>query len=373
MTERIWVLLGKKLSNDASSAELEEFVQLLSNNPEAAYEIGYITDWWNIDGVIVRDPAQLYRHLQRLEEAGHTLTALNKNTEPFKTVIKIQREGWFSRKNWMIGIAVVLVAAVSGLIWVQNKPTPESLPSTQVKNEVVTRTGSRYKLALPDGSEVWVNSSSHLTYDRHFGKNNRNVHLNGEAYFMVKKNEDLPFVIHTKRMNVTVTGTTFNVRAYEDEPLSETALIEGRVEIQLAGKPDKTYVLKPNDKLVVSDSLSFQPKRNATKSEQTIPLAIKTSAPIVTLQKLTISNLDSLVAETAWLYSTLAFNDESFKEVALKMEKWYGINIAFQNEPLQKIRFTGRFTTETIQEALEAMQFTARFKFRKVDNNIIIY
>jgi ferric-dicitrate binding protein FerR (iron transport regulator) len=94
---------------------------------------------------------------------------------------------------------------------------------------------------------------------------------------------------------------------------------------------------------------------------------------IPAIKDITYDLRDSMVLETSWLYNTLAFRDESFLELANKMEKWYGIEITFESKRLENIRFTGRFTTETIQEALEALQFTADFQFKKDQNSITIY
>jgi ferric-dicitrate binding protein FerR (iron transport regulator) len=106
---------------------------------------------------------------------------------------------------------------------------------------------------------------------------------------------------------------------------------------------------------------------------------IKERAPMgksheqVLLGEVNYTATDSLLVETAWLYSTLAFSNESFAEVAQKMEKWYGVEIVFESSVLEKIRFSGTFTKESVNEALEALQYTATFKFRRNGDRIIIY
>jgi ferric-dicitrate binding protein FerR (iron transport regulator) len=99
---------------------------------------------------------------------------------------------------------------------------------------------------------------------------------------------------------------------------------------------------------------------------------IAKTVELPTLKNLVYNAIDSIPVETAWVNNKLAFTDESFREVADKMERWYGLEIVFASPELESIRFTGRFENESVSDALEAMQYTARFKFQLSSNTIII-
>src|SRR2546423_14261851 len=103
--------------------------------------------------------------------------------------------------------------------------------------------GSRSKLVLPDGSTVWLNAGSKLTYNKDFGNNIREVSLVGEAFFDVMHIPDVPFVIETPTAVVKVLGTSFNVKAYPNETTTETSVIRGRVEISPRQRPGEKFVL----------------------------------------------------------------------------------------------------------------------------------
>ena len=98
-------------------------------------------------------------------------------------------------------------------------------------NTIETPKGGKYQIVLPDGSKVWLNSVSSLHFPATFSGKIRNVELTGEAYFDIAKNPDMPFVVKTKDMNIQVTGTQFNVMAYQDENISATTLVEGSVNV----------------------------------------------------------------------------------------------------------------------------------------------
>ncbi|HSK11813.1 MAG TPA: FecR domain-containing protein [Phnomibacter sp.] len=335
--------------------------------------------YWRAGGLrTTTDPQVFERHIERLQAAGHVFGSFRPAIAPVQKIsgssdAKVATLRGPKRSfKWIA--AAVLLGVVSTLLWFTRSEHSSSGAfagkPTDVINEVQTRPGSRSKIVLPDGSQVWVNASSRLTYDQRFGRSHRNIQLDGEAYFMVEKNKDIPFVIQTKNVKIRVTGTIFNVRAYDNEERTETALVEGSVEVQVKTSPEKIYRLKPSQKLVINHPLEEPDAENISKSS--LPPG-KNDQATIELGALNYTPADSLLVETAWLYSTLAFNNESFAEVAQKMEKWYGVEIVFESSKLEKIRFSGTFTKESVKEALEALQYTANFKFRRNEDRIIIY
>jgi ferric-dicitrate binding protein FerR (iron transport regulator) len=266
-----------------------------------------------------------------------------------------------SKRKWLFSALILFIAIALGtaiVIGSNTKEVPNRSTAKQTE-EIYARPGTRTKLVLPDSSVVWLNAGSKLTYAKPFGIGNRVVTLSGEAFFDVAKNEK-PFIIHTSGAQIKVLGTVFNVRNYPNEKKIETSLISGRVEITVDRSPEKKYVLKPNEKLTLNTDENIA--RN-TKKNTTIPLAILS----------TLHYIDSsTIAETSWVENKLVFADESFADIAKKMERWYGITIHYKNEKIQLERFTGVFEKETVWQALEAMQIITPFKFSIKNNEITI-
>src|SRR4030095_9403678 len=141
--------------------------------------------------------------------------------------------------------------AIGGIYFFSKEKTPEVVAS-EAMSSVATKNGNRTKIVLPDGSQVWLNAGSNLDYNNlNFNKDVREVSLNGEAYFDVAKNAGKPFIIHTKKMDIKVLGTTFNVRSYSDEKITEAALIKGSIEVTLKDRKDQKIILKPNEKIII--------------------------------------------------------------------------------------------------------------------------
>jgi ferric-dicitrate binding protein FerR (iron transport regulator) len=149
------------------------------------------------------------------------------------------------------------------------------------------------------------------------------------------------------------------VKAYPGEKTTETSLIRGRVEVTLDKRPGEPIVLKPNEKLIVSND-ETQRRSEVQKKE-----------PKVVIDELTRLN-DTTIIETSWVHNELIFQDEAFSEVAHQMERWYGFNIEFKDERVANERLSGTFTTETIQDALNALQYSTRFHYSVKGNMITI-
>ncbi len=136
-------------------------------------------------------------------------------------------------------------------------------------NEISTRPGSKSKVELPDGSVVWLNAGSTLTYDKDFGKENRAVTLIGEGFFDVTKNKEKPFIISTESISIKVLGTVFNVKAYKEDKQTETSLIHGSIEVTIKNRPNDKIILSPSEKLIVENSiLKNVQKENENNSDK---------------------------------------------------------------------------------------------------------
>jgi ferric-dicitrate binding protein FerR (iron transport regulator) len=171
-------------------------------------------------------------------------------------------------------------------------------------------------------------------------------------------------MVQSRQVRIRVLGTAFNVKAYPGDPEVETSLIRGSVEVTLKDRPDDVYILRPHEKLVVSNG--------AVQSEGDPYSQADLRTPMVSLRKITVTDSGKLIHETAWVDNKLVFRSEAFRTLASRMERHFGVHIHFDNPERQSLNFTGIFTTETIGQALEAMRLVHPFEYSMDHENVFI-
>lgn len=353
-----WYLFSKKLTGEASPEELLELDTLLKQNPGWVYQADHIQSFWkqNLKQKPYESELAFELHLNYLKENGIIFPELETPYAP-----EPEEKPKSNRGRWVVSVLALLVFLTGAYVWKHRTVSTTVLPKEEKGyGEVSTRAGSKTRLVLPDSTIVWLNAGSKLTYSENFGITNRNTTLSGEAFFDVRKST-IPFIIHTKSIQIKVLGTEFNVKSYPNEKTTETSLIRGRVEITLDKRPGEPFILKPNEKLIVNTEPE---KVKAKQSEKKEPIAV--------LGSLTHAE-DNSVVETSWVDNKLIFQDESFADVAKKMERWYDVHIAFKDESVANDRLYGSFTTETITEALDALKIGFKFNYKIEGKNITIY
>jgi len=364
--DRFWILIARKLSGESSTEEVRELEELLRLHPELHFSVEIITNLWNQKAKKNEKQLEdLYAsHVERMQNIGIPL-----QHEENKDEAELPYLLHGSRKNLHVlklAIAASIIIILTAGTFIFFKTRRSSLPSdNDAVLAVSTKYGSRTNIQLPDGSKVWLNSGSKITYDKQFGKEIREVVLSGEAFFDVVKDPAKPFIIHTASMDIKVLGTQFNVKSYANDKQAEASLIHGSIEVMLKKRGFQKIVLKPNEKIVVMNE-------RLMKDTSSIIRGNNLAEPIIAVQKLNYQTADSSVIETSWLNNQLIFRDESFEEIAVSMERWYGISIRFQDTSYRSMRFTGIITSETIEQALEALQITTSFHFTIRNNTIII-
>jgi transmembrane sensor len=369
LDNRTWLLIGRKMAHEASPQELQELESILRSNPELHFSLQTLSDLWK--NATVEDTEELeeaYKQLlSRMNALGAAAPGMNDDElSENPTLLTYQKKNVFKNRG-LLAISISVLAAI--FVWMLTTFRYSSLPvkKHETLSEISTRYGSKTtNIVLPDGSRVWLNAGSKITYDKDFGEATRDVKLVGEAYFDVIHNSLKPFIIHTRVMDIKVLGTEFNVKSYPDEKTTETSLIRGSIEVTFNDRRAEKIVLKPNQKLVVSNENPpdpvFVPKK----------LRLKKDTPIINLSHLNYFSLDSTILETSWVNNRLVFEDESFAEISTRMSRWYGLDFYFDDEETKNLRFTGNFKNETINEALKAMQITADFKFSINDKKVNI-
>jgi|SRR6185312_14457032 len=373
--EYTWQLVARMLAGEATRQELKELEHLLRSNPDLHYPLQIVTGLWRQSGPEEQKKAEeaFSKHLDRMAalQIGYETNAPSLAGE-------LAHARTRRRRRLFAGVGVgsaAAIALIAGLSLYRPNPGNQMVKSTAPKqpqqlSEVTTREGSRTNLYLPDGTRVWLNAASRITYAKDFGgAGGREVTLSGEAFFDVTHNPARPFVIHTTRVDIKVLGTSFNVKSYPTEKTTETVLVHGSIEVDIHNKANKTVILKPNEKLVVDndENANVLPRtvvRHGGSLIQHLP---------VTILKPNYEPTTGAMIETSWVDNKLIFQDEPFDELARQMERWYGVSIRFARPELEQLQFTGSFQQETIRQALDALKLTATFNYNLSGNQITIY
>ena len=209
-------------------------------------------------------------------------------------------------------------------------------------SEIEAENGQISKVKLPDGSMVWLNSGSKISYNNMFAANNRDVILEGEAYFEVQTNEDLSFVVNSGERQVKVHGTKFNVEAYPGSENSDGVLESGKVQLLSPKVASFQYFLSPGEKA------SF------VKSNH----------------QLNISEVNT-GKYTSWKDGILNIYNQPLAEVVKRLEKRYNQEFEFAEE-LKDFPFTFTIKSEPLDEIIQIMEKIAPIK-TKQENDVIVF
>ena len=354
--ERFWTLVSLKLNDEAGPEELAELEKLLILHPERGMQVQVLQSLWK-SAAPAAGRQSFDRHMQRL--SNHLSEPVLQfedeavEAEPAVTTSPVRKIVY-----WISGIAACFLL---GFLIFLNKPEA-TRNGAVAKNAVTTKRGSKSNIELPDGTQVWLNSDSKITYNERFQGEVREVSLSGEAFFDVVRDESRPFIIHTNTLDIRVLGTSFNVRSYENEKVTETSLIQGSLEVTLRCRPDKKIILKPSEKLIVQND-EAKKTESAAKSGS--------SKQLLTLAHVNFEKKDSSVIETLWVKNKLAFDGEAFEDIALKIERWFDVKVVINDEELKTTPFSAVFDGESLQEVLEALRISGDFRYtidRKVVN-----
>lgn len=209
-------------------------------------------------------------------------------------------------------------------------------------NTIETPKGGMWQVKLPDGSSVWLNAASSLTYPIAFSNGKKRiVELKGEAYFEVAKDKLHPFVVKTARQEVEVLGTSFNINSYLDEPTVKTTLLEGNVRVTADGLPAK--VLVPDEQAVLSNN------------------------------EISILKVDA--AESIdWKNGYFMFNNEKQESIMKKIARWYNVKIEYANPSAKEVTYYGSISRfEKVSQVLRKFEQTGEVKFEIDKDKITVY
>jgi len=313
MTERVINIANRFLAEqDCTSHELSALKKWLSD-PESHLEVeGWLLEHWasslEIDSTTLIET--VFRQIEEYEDVHQMESRFS-----IKRILKIYQR-----------IAAFLLIPIVGfgiLFWAS-----QFNQSAGLYTETIAPRGQKSQIVLVDGTKVWLNSDTKIKYPGTFSKNQRDVYLEGEAFFEVSKNPHQPFVVHTTGISVKVLGTKFNVKAYPDEDNVETSLFEGKISLLMTNPWSKEMAVKevrPGQSLLYS-------KADRELTENRFPEE----------------------EITGWKKNQLIFRDDTFSNLVKKVERWYDVKVVYNEKLFNDRRLTVElYEGERLERLLE--------------------
>ncbi|MDN5211243.1 FecR domain-containing protein [Fulvivirgaceae bacterium BMA12] len=249
----------------------------------------------------------------------------------------------------LAGVFLILMVTLAVYFYLREDPAVVEEAAVRFVTKENPR-GQKSQISLPDGTVLWLNSESSITYPEKFKHGQRLVTLKGEAFFEVAKEQKRPFVVQINDLDVVALGTSFNIRAFPENQNVAVSLVTGRV------------LIKEN---ISSTGI------NAPHFEDLI--LIPGEKILYDLQDFSIEkSYYDLKTDIAWKNGTIYFDNASYQEVKAKLERWFNVEFKLKNKSDKKWNYSGEFTGESLDRILARIGFVEGFEFEKKDNEIII-
>jgi ferric-dicitrate binding protein FerR (iron transport regulator) len=345
-------LMAKKMDGSAGEEELAELEVFLKQYP-GYKKIEQVTD--ALTGTLKNDNSVLPETAinNKLDELWVKIKS-SENTETEILPADVKPFSW----RWIGAAAAVAVLALFGFLF-YNRQAKQELTAAVTKR-IDVPFGKMMQVTLSDGTKVKLNAGSHFSYPSVFQAGQREVNLEGEGFFEVTKNPKKPFLVHTAGFTVKVLGTVFNVKAYRNDKTTETTLLKGKVQVELADDPEKKIILSPHEKLTINNPVNSAANQPAKAAVAKIKYEVAT---------LPVLNNDAY-AENAWIDHKIMFANNDFEDVARQMERKYNVRIIFADEALKKEQISGVLENEDLDTALNFLRQIVPLQ-SKIDGNTV--
>lgn len=318
------LLFDKFLQKQASPEEVQTLIQWLKS--EGSFQ-NWIDEEWDAAASVMDTALQQKLLGQIKDKIGRE--------RKIQLLVKKQHHKLY---QWTARIAsVIILLLLTGISVYQYAKHQSVMPDMVVSVEK----GQKASVVLPDGSKVWVNSDSKLSYGSRFNQEERVLTLEGEAYFEVTPDKERPFIVKTNELSVRALGTSFNVKAYGEDNDVSTVLMTGRVEV--TSNLDR-FILNPNEKIVFDRQTGRMNK----------------------------SSVEDTGHYINWKHHILTFNGETFENIAHTLERNYNTRIVFESEALKKYRFTGTLGNTSLESILQILSLTSPLSYEVRDSVIIL-
>jgi ferric-dicitrate binding protein FerR (iron transport regulator) len=252
-------------------------------------------------------------------------------------------------------VFVLLGGAVAGGYFLRSGSHSDEAYTT-----IFSPAGQKTEITLPDNSKVWLNSKTTIRYSSGFNHDNREIFLDGEAYFDVKKSR-VPFEVKTSAMNLKVLGTAFNVKCYSDDSTVEATLVRGSLKVEklnnLTGDIEEIF-LTPNQKIVFVREAkeSGQPLNTVEERRDEIIAGENLKSAVKEVNLIKAYNTEK---STGWIEGVLIIEGESLLELSKKIERRYDVKIIFMNEELKNFKYTGTLKEYSLEQVMRAIEATS--------------
>ena len=323
-------LLEKYVEGNCSEQELKEAVEILKE-PFVKPEVREVfhSRWTECEESEDIDP---HKSEEILHQIHHQINLMEEQPSRLRRIYLS-----FSK---VAAILVIPLLFATGIFIYRSIHTKKYLAQTTVSVPL----GATSRLQLPDGTHVWLNSGSTLTYPLSFRKHHtRLVELHGEGYFKVAKDKTAPFIVDMADMDVKVTGTVFNARAYDDEAYATVALVEGSVELGSEANKGKEFTKYES---LLPYEVAFLDKRD---------------------NQLKIEAKSDLDKYTAWREGRTVFDNDPIEIVADKFEKLFNVKVKIESKDLLQYRFTATFVNETLERALKILSISSPIHYKIIE------
>lgn len=329
-------LILKYLQGEASNSESLQLLDWLRQNPENFSYYEEMRDAWFAAGILQAENESLIN-----ERYKKLHTRIQQSSAPSNTsLVSIRRFPQWLKIAAMLVVAFLVGALVSSY--------PNWMTKGTVDKPVVVEApyGSKLKMSLADGTQLWLNAGSRLSYSADYNHANRHVELEGEAYFQVAKNKKLPFVVQARNVEVTALGTAFNLSAYADDNLLQATLVEGSIEV---AENQEQVVLYPNQMITIDLQASLK------------------GAMAYQIEKDINTKLYTSWTERRWI-----FDRENMLSFAKTIERRYDVEIIFAEESLKDYKISGSIEQQTLGQLLKALQLTLPIAYEIKDKEVVL-
>ena len=368
-------------------SEIQALIAGFFSSSLCSDDLKRLNDW------LAQDPShiELFNRMRSAWILGHHQTGkknFNADTgwqllkQRIKNIRKLRFAQWMTPMRYAASIALCISLTAAVTILARSRPVIEVVNRHVVEGEesavfanttVQMPLGSKSKVTLPDGSTVWLNAGSTLTYPADFGMDARALQLIGEAFFDVKSDSLTPFLVQTVGMTVRAKGTRFNVKAYPDDEMLIATLEEGRLDVlfQASDKDRMQEVtLSPNQQFVVWKS---QTENSQAEKTQTITADLQPSSiPKVEIKsRRVIPNVKTELA-TSWKDPQWIVADEPLHQFAAALERRYNLNIQFESDELKNYKITGTFENETVEQIIRMLSLAAPVDYQINKNQVTL-
>jgi transmembrane sensor len=248
-----------------------------------------------------------------------------------------RRFGFLAQLQRVAAILLLPVVLISAIYYFSDKTSRNQFAA--VYNTVETPLGMRSSLTLPDGTKVWLNAGSKISYPVLFSDQSREISLSGEAFFEVKKDKKWPFIVKAKDMCVVVTGTSFNCNAYPENEQVQTILVEGEVTI-VNQSATELSTMHPGELAIFNNS-----NQQITKTKADLSKYI------------------------AWKSGKLMFRDDKMNQVVEKLERWYNVEFEIHDQEIADYVYTATFIDESLDQVLKMLSLSAPISYTISDRN----